>query len=70
MSLGRLGSRALYALSRLIVCLFGVLLGLGLAGSAMAATPTNLIQTQAYFVDPTGELTFAQVQDKNFSPYT
>ena len=73
MSLGRLrrlASRALNTLGNLIVGLFFVLLGLGSVGSAMAAAPTNLIKSQAYFVDPTGELTFAQVQDKTFTPYT
>ncbi|MCD8504255.1 MAG: ATP-binding protein [Burkholderiaceae bacterium] len=31
---------------------------------------TGLIESQAYFEDPTGKLTFADVQDKRFTPYT
>ncbi len=67
MSLGRLGSWDLHRLRSLIICLFGLLLGLGT--DTAAATP-NLIQFQAYYADPTGELTFAQVQNKTFTPYT
>jgi two-component system, sensor histidine kinase LadS len=73
MSLGRLrhlASRTPNTLGIFIVGLFLVLLGSGPARSAMAAAPTNLIQSQAYYVDPTGELTFAQVQNKTFTPYT
>ena len=73
MSLGRLrhlASRTPNTLGIFIFGLFFVLLALGPAGSAVAAAPTNLIQSQAYFVDTTGELTFAQVQNKTFTPYT
>lgn len=69
MSLGhvrRLGSRTLRTLGVLIVGLFGAL---WVSAAAFADTP-NLIQSQAYYADPTGELTFAQVQDKTFTPHT
>lgn len=39
-------------------------------GSAQAAAPTNLIAQQSFYEDPTGELTFADVREKSFTPYT
>jgi len=67
MGMCRLCSRVLHTLCILIVSLFGVLLSLG---PAIAAAPANLIQSQSYYADRTGELTFAQVQDRTFTPYT
>jgi len=59
MTLGQLFVKALFVLGCLVS-----------SGLTHAAIPTNLIKSQAYYEDRTGELSLAQVQQQTFTPYT